>query len=365
MIDRKFLPYALKKVDEMNMAESFEKWLEKRMIPNNRLYLEQLMKASGGKQKEELFLLSYGENMTDGFWIKEEKDPIAWENIDYIKNGYSGKVGNFVLSGSGMFSEYLTPDFSTNGRLQKVWRHAKGDDYLLKRGSFPRETEPFNEAFATEVMKKILHVPFVEYSVDIVLGHPVSICKNFMKRGQELVPAGELVKWSTSKKFSEMYSMEQKIREACRALKIPGSDRFLDEMNRFDYITSNVDRHAWNYGFIFDTEKQEFTGPAPLYDNGNSMWTTGRTIRKEIENASELEAKLVFKGLSNRSTHHISKDILAELLLVFDKVYESSHLDEREKEKIKDNFTQRVRCFNQELNKERRKEERKEEREYA
>lgn len=47
---------------------------------------------------------------------------------------------------------------------------------------------------------------------------------------------------------------------------------FLDNMIAFDYIINNTDRHLGNFGFLRNATTGEYLGPAPIFDNGNSLW---------------------------------------------------------------------------------------------
>ena len=46
----------------------------------------------------------------------------------------------------------------------------------------------------------------------------------------------------------------------------------LDRMIVFDYIIANEDRHFGNFGLLRDPDTLEWTGAAPIFDNGTSLW---------------------------------------------------------------------------------------------
>ena len=60
--------------------------------------------------------------------------------------------------------------------------------------------EPYNEQFATELLKRFCRVPFVEYKVDHVLGKTVSVCESFIGKNMELVTAADLIKFGEQPK---------------------------------------------------------------------------------------------------------------------------------------------------------------------
>lgn len=66
-------------------------------------------------------------------------------------------------------------------------------------------------------------------------------------------------------------------------LEIPAVDKFLQQMLCLDYLIENSDRHFGNFGFIRDVNNLKFLGPAPLFDNGTSLWC--ESLNTEIGNA--------------------------------------------------------------------------------
>lgn len=58
----------------------------------------------------------------------------------------------------------------------------------------------------------------------------------------------------------------------CESLGIKQAQFFLDQMLTPDFLIANEDRHIGNFGVIRNEETQEYTGMAPVYDNGTSEW---------------------------------------------------------------------------------------------
>ena len=55
-------------------------------------------------------------------------------------------------------------------------------------------------------------------------------------------------------------------------MQIPDVASYLQQMLCLDYLIENSDRHYGNFGFIRDVDSLKFLGPAPLFDNGTSLW---------------------------------------------------------------------------------------------
>ena len=60
--------------------------------------------------------------------------------------------------------------------------------------------------------------------------------------------------------------------KCCDYLQIPDVAGYLQQMLCLDYLIENSDRHYGNFGFIRDVNSLRFLGPAPLFDNGTSLW---------------------------------------------------------------------------------------------
>lgn len=55
-------------------------------------------------------------------------------------------------------------------------------------------------------------------------------------------------------------------------LQIPGTKDYINNFLTIDYLTENTDRHYGNFGFIRNINTLKFISPAPIFDNGTSLW---------------------------------------------------------------------------------------------
>jgi hypothetical protein len=60
--------------------------------------------------------------------------------------------------------------------------------------------------------------------------------------------------------------------DCCAGLGIPEARIGLDKMLAADYLIANYDRHYNNFGAVRNADTLEWLGPAPLFDNGSSLW---------------------------------------------------------------------------------------------
>ena len=142
-----------------------------------------------------------------------------------------------------------------------------GKRLLVKGGSNPFRQQPFNEVIAAGIMER-LGIPHVPYQVIWSKGAPYSVCKDFVTRDTELVPAWRILK---TQKKSNSVSVYQHFVRCCEALGIQGAVAFLDRMIVLDYIIANEDRHFNNFGVLREAETLKWLGFAPVYDSGSSL----------------------------------------------------------------------------------------------
>lgn len=163
-----------------------------------------------------------------------------------------------------------TPDMTSNGNYEKRWKIIEGNRYLVKAGGKILNQEPYNELIATKLYNRILNEDeYVKYSLIQNETKTVCICKNFITKETELVPA-----WKINE-YSEFLDNESKYEHYIRCLeelKVPKAKILTDKMLVCDYILANKDRHFNNFGAIRNVETLEFERVAPIFDNGCSLW---------------------------------------------------------------------------------------------
>lgn len=254
-----------------NQNDAFNHWFWHRCIPPTRDAIDNFLCHTKCCNVYELAIKNRALSITDPYWIKKEGEQVKWENINLISNHYSHEIGNIIVGTVDKdITEYKSPDLTTNGWLRKAWRREDGKDYLYKLGSFPYFQEPLNEVFASELAKKFCTLDFVEYQLKQINGMYCSVCENFVKPNMEFVPAFSIYQTKERPFYMEPYEF---LVERCKEFGIPDSKQKIGEMMSFDYLISNTDRHMGNFGFMRNVDTLKFTGMAPLFDNGTSLWT--------------------------------------------------------------------------------------------
>lgn len=263
------LPFPVRYCEEGLQTQILENWFSRRLLSSHRNHLEQILRKTKANRLQSS-LLSYGLTLMDGYWLKPEGDrSLTWDQVNFFENEFSYDIGNMIFGLDRGQPDFMTPDLTTNGKMEKTWRRRDGKLWLLKKGAPPYFEEPFNEKIVTEILKRIAKVPFVSYEVNFVRRHAVSVCENFAKEDIQFVSAADLIKTSPRPSF---IPLDAHLRNRCQYFKIPGYKIFFDQLKLLDYLIGNQDRHLGNYGFLYDSEQEKFLGPAPIFDNGSSLW---------------------------------------------------------------------------------------------
>lgn len=295
------IPVGIKVQHGMIDRSSLNAWWTGRSIPASRMGLKNALEKLEIPSAQMLLNKSFGLSLSDQYWICPEGLDLKWDDINFFENPFSEDVGN-ILFGQKNKSEqisFMTPDNTSDGWLKKRWKILDGKRVLLKGGSGALQQEPYNEVLASAVMRR-LHIPHVDYTLLTQEEYPYSVCEDFITPDTELITAWYVMQ--TQKKENHV-SVYQHYINCCDALGIPGIRESLDQMLVLDYLIANEDRHQNNFGVVRDVNTMQFTGAAPLYDNGSSMWflqptpmingVTDRVICKPFKNSHEEQIKLV------------------------------------------------------------------------
>lgn len=271
--NEKYAPFGL--INNNIDKDEFNKWWKNRQIPASRNGLKELLHNDNIYQDDVFDLLdskAYCLSLSDQYWVKEIDENILWEDINFFDNEFSEDIGKILFNGGStpLNLNLNTPDMTSNGNYEKRWKIINGERYLIKAGGKIFNQEPFNEVIATKLYERILNEnEYVKYDIIYDNGRVVSICKNFITKETELIPA-----WKIND-YYEFNDNENKYEHYIRCLNklnIMDANTLIDKMIVCDYILANKDRHFNNFGVIRDIDTLDFVGVAPIFDNGCSLW---------------------------------------------------------------------------------------------
>lgn len=171
-----------------------------------------------------------------------------------------------AYTGVGHSNEAFTtsPELTTNGMLPKGWRLIKNDSiYLYKGGTTGASNtgnEPYSEFYACQIAET-MGLNAVHYDLENWKGILASKCKLFTDINTSYIPVGRIIKNGGIKGCLDYYdSLGSVFSEQIRSMLI------------FDAVIYNEDRHFGNFGILRDNHTGEIISPAPIFDNGISLF---------------------------------------------------------------------------------------------
>lgn len=276
---------------DLNVSdEGIAKWLRHRTIPKNRAYVQNFLSKCGLSINRPMNIIkvSKGLSLNDCYWIVEEGFPGDFEKYNLYDNRFSNILALIAFTGYGSSihsSLASCPEFTTNGMLPKCWRRQQGTIKLYKGGTSGASNtgnEPYSEFYASQIAD-ILGINAISYNLSKWKGELCSTCRLFTSKEYSYMPVGRIVTSGGMKAVREYY--EGLGEEFVKAL---------DDMLVFDAVICNVDRHFGNFGFLIDTKTNRIVSPAPLFDNGNSLFNlAGKDTLESVQNLNEYAKTLL------------------------------------------------------------------------
>lgn len=263
-------PIGVFKYNNKETLAALNSWWHGRYIPASRDGLKQLLHLLGVTSASQLALRSLGLSLSDQYWIKTENEDLTWENVNFFTNDFSKELGEAFFNNASANPSInpQSPDASSNGWLKKKWVIIDEKRCLAKAGSAPFLQQPYNEVAASKICD-LLGFNHVSYKLILEHARPLSMCPNFITADTEFVPAS-LVRTIATKSNND--SEWSHFLHCTEKLGIPNVETFLQQQLVLDFLIENTDRHYGNFGFIRDVNTLEFLGPAPIFDNGTSLW---------------------------------------------------------------------------------------------
>lgn len=262
-------------------AKSIIKWLSNRVIPKNRAFVDEILKTFGLSVNDTKGIIDVclGLSLNDSYWVTPVEFEGKFADYNLFENPFSEALSLVAYTGVGSAEKAFStsPEFTTNGMLRKAWRHIDNDGiYLYKggtEGAANAGNEPYSEYYACQVAKA-MGLNCVEYDLENWKGILASKCRLFTDIDTSFVPISRLIKDRTLKNALDYY-------------KELGKDFYDDlcSMLVFDAVIYNEDRHFGNFGVLRENHTGEIIKPAPIFDNGLSLFNFA--MADDLENLSE------------------------------------------------------------------------------
>lgn len=308
------LPIGLQKISSMLLPILLNKWEKSRSVPLGRIQIDMISQKLG-ITPEEGFMLSHGVSLTDTYWIKEEKENLFWEDINYHQNGFVSVFGK-IYSGESVIEKFPSPDYTTDGMMEKFWISNSGLPYLVKMDNQYHNLQTANEVVASQIGQILFSTEIVPYYLTRIKDKKGCICPCFITDADcDYIPANQLIH---QYHFSEIQMIQY--------FDSLGLQREIRDMITLDVLLGNTDRHSLNYGLIYSEDGIKM---APIFDSGSCL-SLYRTTAKEIKFPNTVR--------NNISEDYLSKVELEESVLfhLLQSVYEDFDISEECFEKAKE-----------------------------
>jgi len=257
-------------------------WWAGRSIPASRMGVTEALEALGVSSTKQLITKCLGLSLSDHYWFRPYGSSVAWEDVNFFDNAFSDDIGDvlFGMNDKNDGFDFVSPDNTSDGNLQKRWKIIDGKRCLFKSGSSPYSQQPFNEVIATIIMNK-LGIEHVPYTVTWIDDKPYSVCEDFIAKDTELVSAWRVLQLRPKANHENEYLHYVNLCKELGVEIVPA----LDRMIVIDYIIANEDRHFNNFGLLRNANTLEWISAAPIFDSGTSLWynkSASRFISSDI-----------------------------------------------------------------------------------
>ncbi len=258
-----FLPKDLELSDN-----GIRQWLQKRIIPKSRAFVHEILKSLGLSSNDLKGIIDVckGLSLNDSYWVVPANFNGLFADYNLYENKFDKVLSLIAYTGAASASTQFTssPELTTNGNLPKGWRILKdGKRYLFKGGSTGAANagmEPYSEFYAYQVANA-MGLNAVPYQLGMWKGMLASYCELFTDINTAYIPIGRLVPTSGLQAVLDYYKQL--------------GDNYYDElcsMLVFDAVIYNSDRHFGNFGLLQDNRTGKIIAPAPIFDNGYSLF---------------------------------------------------------------------------------------------
>lgn len=243
-------------------------WLERRVIPKNRAFVDEILKTLGLSINNTKGIIDVckGLSLNDSFWVVPLGFTGTFAQYNLYENRFSNVLSLVAYTGVGRSREAFTtsPELTTQGMLRKAWRFIEDDGiYLYKggtEGAVNAGREPYSEYYACQIAERMgLHA--VHYDMENWKDILACKCRLFTDIDTAYIPIGHLVRSGGIKACLEYYAaISEEAEEELKSMLV------------FDAVIYNEDRHFGNFGILRENRTGRVLGAAPIFDNGISLF---------------------------------------------------------------------------------------------
>lgn len=292
---RNILNKDLAPLQDMYQDQWLKLWWQERSIPIEQDNIQRFLKQNGYSIPSDFLIKNLGLSLTDYYWVKPVDSDLTWKDVNLFDNDFKENLFNWNRDQNDLDQNideagvaHYSPNGSLQGTLEKTWVINNGERFLVKGNHSEKFDESINELIACEIHKRqgwenycdyhLLHIKHRDYQYGCY-------SKLFTSQKQELVSAWSL--FTNEKKRNDVSNYEHLLKMCKKyGMDVDSVRHDLEYQILVDFVMSAHDRHLNNIAFLRNADSLKFTGMAPIYDSGGSMFA-GRFIpvnKKELMN---------------------------------------------------------------------------------
>ena len=247
---------------------SLKDWLQSRIVPKNRAFVEQILHKFGLSIHDTTGIITAckGLSLNDSFWVVPAGFQGKFADYNLYENDLDDVLALIAYTGVDTGRKVISssPELTTDGALPKAWRVDAGGNRVLYKGGTSGAAntgrEPYSEFLASAVAER-MGLYSVHYDLEKWQGQLCSTCKAFT---------------NINTSYASFYSVakQTEVVDVLRFYFHISDDAFekIASMFVFDSLIINEDRHVTNFGVLRDNASGQIIGPAPIFDNGYSLF---------------------------------------------------------------------------------------------
>lgn len=244
------------------------RWWSMRAVPASRNVMMTIIRETGCMTPEDYLEKNLALSMTDSYWVRPEGSALKYQDVNFLT---IAERSNGIVPYHNATS--YDPNASLGGQMDKYWDLGGKGPLLVKESYRYYGQQSLNELLASTIhLLQGTDIPYVSYSTQRLKdGGIACICPCFTSEKTEFISAYELLE--SGKTANSLNNYQAYIEFAVKnGIDREVMQRFMDYQTLTDFIISNTDEHLLNFGILRDSDTMKLTGPAPIFDSGNSMF---------------------------------------------------------------------------------------------
>lgn len=246
-------------------------WIDGRKASKHNNHLQAVMKQLGCDSNQGFIQVTHAAAINDTFWMKSDREKISWEQVSLYQNQFTETISKLAFEGVGLYDVVFSstsPELSCDGSFRKCFRKEVesgefgSDIFLYKRGGeIGAGLEPYCEQMASEIARIISPDNAVTYDLIKLHDKTASRCNLF---------TNETYGYASFAKVTDLPKID--LQDIFNYFAGLGSEQAFREMLVIDSLCFNQDRHAGNYGVLFDNDTLQIVKMSPVFDLNISLF---------------------------------------------------------------------------------------------